>query len=309
MSPSNRRPAFLFTVLLLLGMSGLAIAGCSAPSEEAIAAGNTAFAAGDFASAEAWYQAAIEEDADSAAAWINTGLARLRAEQFEEAIEAFRRGAAKARGPLAARAFFDLGAASLLGGDVETAIEAFREALRLDPTDEDARHDLELAMAVRNQQQDSQESESQEQSEEDQEGGEQQEGQEGQEGDGQEQQSEDGQEGQEGQEGQSEEDPSGGSQQEGEPQAGEEEGEGSEAEQGEESDPGEGAQADSGGEASEEEGELTEEQAAALQEALEGMTPAQARRLLRALGGDSRSLQQVLQMRLPANGQRPDKDW
>jgi len=301
MIPSDRRPAFPRFLLLLLAMSGLGLAGCNAPREEAIAAGNNAFAAGDFASAEAWYQAAIEEDADSAAAWINTGLARLRAEQFEEAIEAFRRGATKARGPLAARAFFDLGAASLLGGDVETAIEAFREVLRLDPTDEDARHDLELAMAVRNQQQEIQESESQEQSEEDQEGGEQQEGQEGQEGESQEQQSE---EGQEGQEGQSEEGPSGGSQQEGE--EGEE---GAETEQGEESDPGEGAQADSGGEASEEEGELTAEQAAALQEALEGMTPAQARQLLRALGGDSRSLQQVLQMRLPANGQRPDKDW
>ena len=312
MRPTLLRPTARRLLPLLLAMSGLLLAGCEAPGEEALAAGNEAFAAGDFAAAEAWYRSAIDQDADSAAAWINTGLARLRAEQPEAAIEAFRRGATHARGPLAARAFFDLGAAALRGGEVETAIEAFREALRLDPTDEDARHDLELAMALRDQQQEGEEGDGQESGEGEQEQDEQEEGesqesregQEGQQGDeARKQEGEEGQDrGQEGQdqEGQGEEDPAGDEQQGPQP--------GQEGEEGARED---GAQAGAGdgSEASAEDGELTEEQAAALQEALEGMTPAQARRLLRALGGDSRSLQQVLQMRLPANGQRPDKDW
>lgn len=310
-APARVRPTVPLALLATLALAGMLLAGCDGPEERALAAGNEAFAQGDYASAEAWYRSAAEEAPDAAAPWINTGLSRLRDERYEEALDAYRRGAEKARGPLAARAFFDLGGAALRAGDVETAVEAFREALRLDPFDEDARHDLELAMALQSREgqgQPSSESEEGQEGEQDQQGEESEDGQQGQ-------------QDQEGEEGERSEASSAGprdpSDEEGE--EGDEEAEA--GEQGEET-PEEGEEPRAGGEPQEESGEtgeagaageaadeLSEEELAALEEALEGMTEEQARRLLRALGGDSRSLQQVLQMRLPATGARSGRDW
>lgn len=311
-APVRGRPPAPLTLLAVLALAGPFLAGCDGPEERALAAGNEAFAQGDYASAEAWYRAAAEEAPDAAAPWINTGLSRLRDERYEEALDAYRRGAEKARGPLAARAFFDLGGAALRAGEVETAIEAFREALRLDPFDEDARHDLELAMALQpreGQGEPSSESEEGQEGEQDPQGEESQDGEQG----------EQGQPDQEGQEGERSEASSAGPR---EPSDEEGEEDAEAGEQGEESSE-DGQEPRAGGEPQEEsgetgeagaageagEGELSEEEMAALEEALEGMTEEQARRLLRALGGDSRSLQQVLQMRLPATGARSGRDW
>jgi Ca-activated chloride channel family protein len=79
---------------------------------------------------------------------FNAGTARLsarRSDALPELEEASKRAAAD----LAPAAAYNLGNGRLAAGDAAGAAEAFKQALRLNPTDADAKYNLELALARR----------------------------------------------------------------------------------------------------------------------------------------------------------------
>jgi Ca-activated chloride channel family protein len=82
-----------------------------------------------------------------ARAQLDLGLANLAAGRNEAAMRAFQAATVFARsGALSAVAFYDLGVASLANGDRDAARDAFFAALDIDPSDEQARFNLEWTL-------------------------------------------------------------------------------------------------------------------------------------------------------------------
>jgi tetratricopeptide (TPR) repeat protein len=122
--------------------------------------GNRAFREGRFADAEAAYRAAIERGDDGALVRYNLGTALLRQGRYEEAREHFEI-AAMTDGPEAVRqaARYNSGNTGLEPAFVlplsaarvemlRHAVVEYRAALLLDPSDEDAKWNLELAQRL-----------------------------------------------------------------------------------------------------------------------------------------------------------------
>ncbi|HZA13117.1 MAG TPA: tetratricopeptide repeat protein [Myxococcaceae bacterium] len=111
-----------------------------------VEAGAKAYAEGRYDDALADFEAARKEVPDSAAADFNAGTALYKLGRFSEAREAFQRAAQAASGTLRQKDYYNLGNALAQLGEEKAAIGAYRKALTLDPSDEQARHNLEVLL-------------------------------------------------------------------------------------------------------------------------------------------------------------------
>ncbi|MGD2153015.1 MAG: tetratricopeptide repeat protein [Gemmatimonadales bacterium] len=113
--------------------------------------GNRAYRGGDYAKAVERYRAALARGAAAPRLEYNLGTALFRVGQAEEA-RLLLESALRAQSPeLRARAFYNLGVVLTQGDppraeDLRAAIAAYRRSLLLDPSNEDARWNIELAM-------------------------------------------------------------------------------------------------------------------------------------------------------------------
>lgn len=128
--------------------------------------GNRAWRAGNFEAAEKAFARALLAAPGDATLMYNRGTARYRLQRFDEATEDFRRGAEGGGEELGRDASYDLGNALFRAGDFDGAIGAYQEALRRDPGDMDAKHNLELAQRMKEQQQRQQNQQQQDQQQE-----------------------------------------------------------------------------------------------------------------------------------------------
>lgn len=146
--------------------------------------GNRLYREGRYDEAHERYLEALRAAPDSPVIRFNDANALYQSDEFARAVDAYR-GAIEAADPvLEAQAWYNLGNALYRQQQVEGALEAYKEALRRNPGDTDAKHNLEVALEQlqqqeqqRQQQQQSDESEDQDEDGQDQE----QSGQEGQE--------------------------------------------------------------------------------------------------------------------------------
>lgn len=129
----------------------LAAGGCAPSAAADVRAGNEALAAGHLEAAIAHYTAAADAAPERPEPAFNLGVAQTAAGDASAARRALQRALIGARGELAVAAWYNLGTAALLAGDLDVAVDALTEALRLDPADGDAKHNLELALAARRQ--------------------------------------------------------------------------------------------------------------------------------------------------------------
>jgi tetratricopeptide (TPR) repeat protein len=83
---------------------------------------------------------------DEPLAQLNAGAGALAAGQARRAVDYLEKAAAAAPPDLMPAAQYDLGTAHLAAGDGEQALQALKQALRLDPGNGDAKHNLELAL-------------------------------------------------------------------------------------------------------------------------------------------------------------------
>jgi tetratricopeptide (TPR) repeat protein len=153
-----RRGSVRLRVALLLAaaavLSGAAPAAPAGPSlfsaeERNVREGNERLLAGDPGSALLRYEAAERAVGSRPELDFDRGNALSRAGRPEEARAAWARAAARAPAPLASRAQQNTGTALASAGDGEGAVAALSEALRLDPTNEDARVNLEILLRRR----------------------------------------------------------------------------------------------------------------------------------------------------------------
>ncbi|MXV83242.1 tetratricopeptide repeat protein [Candidatus Poribacteria bacterium] len=125
----------------------------------AMKAGNAAYVRGNYNEAHAAFQRATLEKPDNPVAHYNLGTALYRQGKFREAARTFQaslsRHAEQTEDTLnRSSILYNLGNAQFKVGDLTSAIDAYQQALRFDPQDTDAHHNLALARQLLKQQQD-----------------------------------------------------------------------------------------------------------------------------------------------------------
>jgi Ca-activated chloride channel family protein len=115
--------------------------------------GNKAYSNEKFQEAELHYRKSLENDQNSFRGNFNLGNAIYRQESFDEAVQAFQRAVANQTNDKAlSRAFYNFGNSLLMNQQIPESIEAYKNALRLNPADDDARHNLAYALNLLEQQ-------------------------------------------------------------------------------------------------------------------------------------------------------------
>ena len=251
---------------------------------EAIEVGNKAFSAEMYDTAINAYTIAGESMPDRSEPIYNTANTLYRQQRFRDAIEMYDQILGAQNLELSDRTTFNVGNALYGAGEHEQAIEMYKQALRNNPDDLDAKHNLELALAHMpqppqpeqapdsSQEQPTPEPSPQEQQQQEQEGQQQE-------------QTENQQQSDQQSEGEPQE-----SEEEGDPQEGDSESEPTDPND-EPSEPGSGDQP--------------------LEELIppSGLTEEQARRLLEMVGENAEPLRNAIQIRRSLPGNPPAQEW
>ena len=141
--PSGRVAVLALLAVLLPGFSPFQA------EEEHVRAGNERLLAGDAAGALRAYDEAERAVGRRPEIEFDRGNAAAHEGRLDDAQAAFGRAAATAPAPLASRALQNLGNALAAAGDGEGAVRAFSDALARDPSNEDARWNLEVLLRKR----------------------------------------------------------------------------------------------------------------------------------------------------------------
>lgn len=142
----GRKRAKGVAALLVLSMAP------GARAERAVDEGVKAFEEGRSEDAVAHFQKALEKDPESPVLRYDLGTALLAAGRTGEAVGELERAARGGSVDLRARAHYNIGNALYAAGEREKALHHFREALRLQPPDDDSKHNYEVVQSELKQQ-------------------------------------------------------------------------------------------------------------------------------------------------------------
>jgi tetratricopeptide (TPR) repeat protein len=118
-----------------------------------VSKGNKHYRADEHQQALERYVRAQRADSSHAVPVFNAGDALYRLGEFPESAQRFLRSASLAEDSISAMGYYNLGNSLFRAGDTQRAIEAYRKSLLIDPTDGDAKYNLELAMKLLEEQQ------------------------------------------------------------------------------------------------------------------------------------------------------------
>ena len=133
--------------------------------------GNKLYADSSYNESEIQYRKSLEKDQDYFNASFNLADAVYKQERFEEASALFDalRDNAPTENDLA-KVYHNLGNSLVKEQKLEEAIDAYKSALRINPKDEDTRHNLALSKQKKQEQENQEDKKDQEEQEEDKEG-------------------------------------------------------------------------------------------------------------------------------------------
>ncbi len=145
MSVKSSQPIIrpLHYVLLILS---LFLIGWIGSWSQTIKRGNIHYEAGAYDAALEAYLSAAKDRPEDAISRYNLGAALYQREEFEKAADEFRRSLDAADPIYRAQGYYNLGNTQAQLNDIEGAIRSYKSALRLNPTDLDTKHNLELAL-------------------------------------------------------------------------------------------------------------------------------------------------------------------
>lgn len=136
-----KKAAFIIGGLLLSQI------GYAQEDNELVKTGNKSYAAKEYDKAAEQYNAALKKNAGNAAASYNLGNASYKAGKKEEAIAAYDDATANLKSPVEkSNALFNKGVVLQNDKKLPECIDAYKQALRLDPSNEDARQNLQKAL-------------------------------------------------------------------------------------------------------------------------------------------------------------------
>jgi tetratricopeptide (TPR) repeat protein len=261
-------------ILLVLSLSS-----CGSSVERTLDSGNKAFGEQAYEQAIEIYTQAMEMAPTLAEPVYNLANTLYRMGAFEETGQLMGQALQLASDELAQHGFYNLGNSFFQQQQMDGAIESYKEALRLNPDDQDAKYNLELAMQQEQQQQEQEQQ--QEQQDQNQSG-------EGQDDHNQEDQQAQNQEGEEQKDGQQQ---SGADQQDQDSSGQEEQDQQNQGQDGKQP------------------SQQEQQNAQGQPQQLEGLTEEQARQILAAIGQSTQTLQEKLQEILGVPITPFGKDW
>lgn len=121
---------------------------CASDAVDSNRRGNDRYAAADYDGAIAAYATAAAQAPGRGEVHYNAGNAFNRKGEFASALEETRRSLPSDNRALVAKAEYALGNHHVATGDLREAAEAYKRALLADPDDADAKHNLELVLAM-----------------------------------------------------------------------------------------------------------------------------------------------------------------
>jgi len=137
---------FKISVAPLVILSVLLLTACGPSAARYNNRGNDQFEDGDYDEAMNNYRLAQQENPDLAAPYYNSGNTYHRQGNLESAATQLKQSNRTAAGKLAQNSNYNLGNTYFEAQDWEHAIEAYKESLRINPDDQDAKYNLELAL-------------------------------------------------------------------------------------------------------------------------------------------------------------------
>jgi Ca-activated chloride channel family protein len=278
-------------ISIVIIASALLITACSAPAEKLNQEGNQAFAEQAYLEALELYQSAQVESPELAQPYFNAANTLYRQGDFPAALEQMQMALQYVdEESLAESSLFNLGNTLYNSQDLNQAVNAYTQALLLDPEDQDAKYNLELALQQQEQQEQEQNQEQQDDSQD-----EEQDQSEEQSGEGD--QSENEQEGEQGDQSQDSENQ-------------DQENQNEQGDQSQENDAQNEEQQDQGnGQPEPDEQSQDGDQPSQMPPPGQRMTEEQARQLLAALANNMETLQEHLGQDLFAGQAPPVQDW
>jgi Ca-activated chloride channel homolog len=115
------------------------------PLAKWIGLGNQELEKGDVEKAAKSYQEAQKVAPDSPVVQNNMGILDYKTDKMDEAKENFERAANSKDSPVKSQAFYNKGVTEIKGGKYQDAVESFENALLANPSDPDAKVNLEMA--------------------------------------------------------------------------------------------------------------------------------------------------------------------
>jgi Ca-activated chloride channel family protein len=144
------RPAVFLCAAILLPLAGPALGQTAASKNKE---GNRLFSEGKFGEAERQYLEAQADMPQSPELFYNLGNALVRQKKYDMGLQALNQAAREGDRRVQADSWFNAGDALFEMGNFSEAAQAFAQALRVDPGDRDAKHNLELALKKSEEQQ------------------------------------------------------------------------------------------------------------------------------------------------------------
>jgi tetratricopeptide (TPR) repeat protein len=145
------------TALLFLFFSGSSFA---QNTNETIKKGNDAYKKKDYQTATKKYNEVVQKNENNATAQFNLGNALYKTEKKEDALNAFEKAKTNLTKPMEkSNALYNKGVVLQNDKKLEDCILHYKNALKLNPYNEDARHNLQLAIKKQKQEKEKQEKE------------------------------------------------------------------------------------------------------------------------------------------------------
>ena len=133
-------------ILLVAAVLALFLMACGSTPGDVNNSGHEPYLSGDYPVALEAYQLAQERSSESGEPFYNSGNVLYRTGVYEGSVQDFDESLKHAQGELRSGGFFNRGNALFQQQQYRQAVEAYKEVLRMNPDDEDAKHNLELAL-------------------------------------------------------------------------------------------------------------------------------------------------------------------
>ena len=147
----------LKTATTICAFSLSSLNGVAQPEYPYLRNGDKSYEDGRYSDAETMYRKALELSPDASSSY-NLGNSVFLQDRIPEAIDAYKLAIQSAEKPeTKSKAFYNMGNAYFQNKEYQQSINAYKEALKINPSDEDAKKNLMLAMRQLRQEQEQQE--------------------------------------------------------------------------------------------------------------------------------------------------------
>ena len=138
-----KKSALTMITVALSGILAALMLSCDSEGPKRVQEGNEAFEAGDYQQAQEAYDSALETMPESVAATYNSANALYKRGEYEQALSKYEDIAESTQPELLQDSTYNYARSLWEAGRQAEAIEAMKQALRLDPSDRDAKIQLQ----------------------------------------------------------------------------------------------------------------------------------------------------------------------